>query len=91
MPDGNDVPQVVNNLTVQLDKDETRNLLESELRRATEDWKKQNDVYPYQDGEYTILGPDVFTDGTVVCWRGEIFASQGYLPSALPSPPGGAS
>lgn len=91
MPDGNEASRIVNSLTIEFDKDETRDLLEHELRRATEDWKKQNGVYPHEDGEYMVLGPDIFTDGTVLCWRGEIFTSQGYLPCALPNAPGSES
>lgn len=31
------------------------------------------DMYPYIDGDFIILGPELFTnsEGTVICWRGE--------------------
>lgn len=28
-------------------------------------------TYPYQDGDFTILGPECFTDGAVIWYRGE--------------------
>lgn len=32
--------------------------------------------YPYPDGDFTVLGPEIFTDGEVICWRGENFVRQ---------------
>lgn len=34
--------------------------------------------YPYRDGDFWILGPQIFTDttGEVISWRGENYVSQ---------------
>lgn len=69
-------PSVVNNITVVFDKDETRRLIGEQIRSAGESWRKENPVYPYQDGEYTVLGPEVVTDGKVIMWKGENYSPQ---------------
>jgi hypothetical protein len=28
-------------------------------------------LYPHQDGDFTVIGPECFTDGSVICYRGE--------------------
>jgi hypothetical protein len=35
--------------------------------------------YPREDGEITVLGPEIFTssDGAVICWKGENYVRQG--------------
>jgi len=37
--------------------------------------------YPYDDGDVTVLGPEIFasSDGKVVSWRGENFVPQNRL------------
>jgi hypothetical protein len=34
--------------------------------------------YPHPDGEYTVLGPEIFAskDGEVICWKGENYVRQ---------------
>ncbi len=34
--------------------------------------------YPHQDGNHTILGPEIFTDqsGDVICWKGANYVRQ---------------
>lgn len=35
-------------------------------------------AYPHQDGDVTVLGPEIFTssDGKVICWKGENYVPQ---------------
>lgn len=35
--------------------------------------------YPYQDGEYVVIGPECFSkpDGSVLSWKGENYVPQG--------------
>jgi hypothetical protein len=42
-------------------------------RRDDEAARKTDVSYPYQDGDITVLGPEVFasTDGDAISWRGE--------------------
>jgi hypothetical protein len=34
--------------------------------------------YPHPDGDFTVLGPEIFTDktGDVISWKGENYARQ---------------
>ena len=34
--------------------------------------------YPHPDGDFTVLGPEIFTDrsGDVICWKGENYVRQ---------------
>ncbi len=34
--------------------------------------------YPYNEGDVTVLGPEIFAskDGKVICWKGENYAPQ---------------
>lgn len=34
--------------------------------------------YPFQDGDFTVLGPEIFTNASelVICWKGEHFIRQ---------------
>lgn len=34
--------------------------------------------YPHQDGNHTVLGPEIFTDssGDVICWKGANYVRQ---------------
>jgi hypothetical protein len=47
----------------------------SEHRKAADALRAFASVvsYPHQDGDFTVLGPEVFAsaDGSVICWRGE--------------------
>lgn len=42
-----------------------------------------NKAYPYEDGEFTVLGPQVFTtpDRSVICYQG-----VNYIPQPKPEP-----
>lgn len=33
-------------------------------------------TYPHPDGDRTVLGPEIFTDGTVICWKGRNYVPQ---------------
>ena len=37
-------------------------------------------IYPYEDGDVIVLGPDIFTDkeGSVICWRGVNYYQRKY-------------
>jgi hypothetical protein len=39
-------------------------------------------TYPYQDGDTTVLGPEIFasSDGSVICWRGENYTPHELNP-----------
>jgi hypothetical protein len=41
--------------------------------------------YPYQDGEVTVLGPQIFasSDGEVICWKSENYVRQDRITAAL--------
>lgn len=34
--------------------------------------------YPHPDGDFTVLGPEIFIDktGDVICWKGENYVRQ---------------
>ena len=34
------------------------------------------EMYPHPSGDFTVIGPECFTDGEVICWRGENFVRQ---------------
>jgi hypothetical protein len=38
-------------------------------------------TYPHQDGDVTVLGPEIFVDqdGNVICWKGENYVPQQRL------------
>lgn len=40
--------------------------------------KHKTGAYPRQDGDFTILGPETFTNqaGTVICWKGVNYVRQ---------------
>jgi len=44
--------------------------------------------YPRQDGDFVILGPEIFTDiaGTVICWKGENYVRQSDAVKHEPAP-----
>lgn len=35
-------------------------------------------IYPYPEGEFTVLGPEIFVsaDGKVICWKGVNYVPQ---------------
>jgi hypothetical protein len=33
-------------------------------------------TYPHQDGDFTVLGPGIFTDGKVINWKGKNYEPQ---------------
>ena len=33
-------------------------------------------TYPYRDGDFTVIGPECFTDGNVISYRGENYTPQ---------------
>ena len=37
-------------------------------------------AYPYAEGDHTVLGPEIFTDGYAICWKGEA-----YVKASMPS------
>ena len=37
-------------------------------------------AYPYADGDHTVLGPEIFTDGYAISWKGEA-----YVKASTPS------
>lgn len=41
--------------------------------------------YPHQDGDFTVLGPEIFAsaDGAVICWKGENYVRQEPVKRAL--------
>ncbi len=41
----------------------------------------QNQTFPYQDGDVTVLGPEIFTDaqGDVISWKGVNYVRQTTL------------
>lgn len=42
-------------------------------------------LYPFQDGDLVVLGPEVFADaeGRTICWRGVNYVRQSDLHEAL--------
>ncbi|MFJ6069098.1 hypothetical protein ACIQHU_39415 [Streptomyces tendae] len=42
--------------------------------------------YPYQDGDVTVLGPEIFAskDDTVISWRGENYVRQSTVGNSSP-------
>jgi ribosomal protein S11 len=40
--------------------------------------KHQSAQYPRRDGDFTVLGPEIFTDrtGDVICWKGVNYVRQ---------------
>lgn len=45
-------------------------------RRMINEQRAAMAKYPYEDGDVTVLGPEIFTDGTVICWKGENYVRQ---------------
>jgi hypothetical protein len=41
----------------------------------------QTRQFPYQDGDTTVLGPEIFAsnDGQVICWKGDNYVPQKRL------------
>lgn len=56
-------------------REEVRRQGEAKLEKLME----MNRAYPYEDGDHTVLGPEIFTDGTVISWRGENYVPQSHV------------
>jgi hypothetical protein len=81
-------PMVVNNTFVQCDghgseegdspivQDKMDILLEEQIREARRQYQEINQKYPYMDGSKKVLGPEIFTDGTVISWKGDNYVPQ---------------
>ena len=52
--------------------------LEQQIREARQQQKELDRKYPYMDGGRTVLGPEVFTEGAVICWKGENYVPQSH-------------
>lgn len=82
MPDVNEDPEDARMalLRPELDKDipeSLDSLLREAKRRQREiEASKAEPQYPYPDGDLTVLGPEVFTDGTVICHKGVNYVPQ---------------
>lgn len=33
-------------------------------------------IYPHQSGDFTVIGPECFTDGEVIAYKGENYVKQ---------------
>jgi hypothetical protein len=83
-----DGPMVVNNTFVQCEghdreksdtpvaQDKMDVLLEEQIREARRQYQEINQKYPYMDGGKTVLGPEIFANGSVLCWKGENYVPQ---------------
>jgi hypothetical protein len=61
------------------EKREMAEYLEQQIREARAQQKELDRTYPYMDGGRTVLGPEIFTDGRTVCWKGENYLPQSYV------------
>lgn len=63
------------------DEDASR-FMEAQIREARERQKEleaeRTRTYPYMNGGATVLGPEVFVKGGVLCWRGQNYVPQEY-------------
>lgn len=85
MPDVNEDPVVVNNMVVQLDGvtmpvgedgQQFQQALEDKLREARRRQQELDKRYPYMEGGATVLGPEVFAKGGMLCWKGVNYVPQ---------------
>jgi hypothetical protein len=53
--------------------------MERQLQEARARQRELDQKYPYMDGGRTVLGPEIFTDGAVVCWKGENYVPQSHV------------
>lgn len=79
MPDVNEDPVIPDAIPAE-DKDIPANLelLLQQARRQQREINGKTSVYPYRDGDVTVLGPEVFTSGTVICHKGVNYVPQEY-------------
>lgn len=80
MPDVSEDPQDVSAAPDDGHKDIPEHL-EGLLRQARRQQRMINgkmSVFPYKDGDLTVLGPEVFTDGTVICFKGVNYVPQEF-------------
>jgi hypothetical protein len=54
------------------------NSIVTAIRDVAQAKHKAAPSYPRQDGDVTVLGPEIFasTDGTVICWKGVNYVHQ---------------
>lgn len=60
-------------------KSEVEEHLEDAIRAARRQQRELEQTYPYADGDHTVLGPEIFTDGTVISWKGENYVPQSHV------------
>lgn len=58
-------------LKIQEERQRQADLQETRAQRKPE--------YPHADGSHTVLGPEIFTDGAVICWKGQNYVPQEQL------------
>ncbi len=51
---------------------------QANVRSVHREGDKTGTEYPYQDGDFTILGPHIFTgrNGDTICWKGTNYIRQ---------------
>lgn len=56
--------------------------LEGVGRERPSGGREEPQRYPYNDGDITVLGPEIFASkgGAVICWRGENYIRQQDIP-----------
>lgn len=82
MPDVNDEDRFVPGMRVNerpQPEDKAAAFLEEQLREARRQQRELDQRYPYMDGGKTVLGPEVFTDGAVISWKGENYVLQSHV------------
>jgi len=60
-------------------EDKAEAFLEMQLREERARQKELERTYPYMDGGRTVLGPEVFTDGAVISWKGQNYVPQSHV------------
>lgn len=61
------------------EKREMAEYLEQQIREARSRQKELERTYPYMDGDLTVLGPEIFTDGTAISWKGQNYVPQSHV------------
>lgn len=82
MPDVNDPDLYLQpSRMAEPDPDATA-FMEGQIREARERQREleaeRTRTYPYMDGGATVLGPEVFVKGGVLCWKGVNYVPQEY-------------
>jgi hypothetical protein len=62
----------------QAEREEMGQLLERQITEARRQQQELDRKYPYMDGGATVLGPEVFAKGGVLCWKGQNYVPQEY-------------